>query len=80
MHPKSVSGFVIVGSIEIVIEHPSSVFGAARLVHEPSDLFLCAVPKPAHAAMLTVFLPKIRVDMSLAIKRSHELITVACRA
>jgi hypothetical protein len=40
VHAKSVSGFVIVGSVGIVIEHPSSVLGAAGLVDEPSDLFI----------------------------------------
>src|SRR5947209_18886322 len=80
MHAKSVSGFVIVGSAGIIIEHPPSVLGAARLVDEPPDLFVRAVPKTAHAAMLTVLLPKMRVDVPLAVQRSHELITVACRA
>jgi hypothetical protein len=45
MHAKSVSGFVIVGSAGIIIEHPTGVLGAARLVDEPPDLFVRAVPK-----------------------------------
>src|SRR5262245_55467697 len=41
----------------IVIEHPTHMLRAARFVHQPSDLLVCTVPEPAHAAVLPELLP-----------------------
>jgi hypothetical protein len=67
---------VVVGRAWIVVEHPSCVLRAARLVPQSTDLFLCAVPERAHPAMLLVLLPQLRVDMPLAVDWSHELIAM----
>jgi hypothetical protein len=75
--PKRYPALVVVGCVRIVVEHPSRMLRAARLVRESSDLFVCAIPKPAHPAILPVFLPQMRVDMCLAIERRHEFIAVA---
>ena len=80
MHAEPVSRLVIVGAAVVVVEHPARVLGAARLVDETADLLVLAVPEPADAAMLAVFLPELRIDMPLAVERSDELVAVARRA
>jgi hypothetical protein len=77
---EAVSSLVVVGRAWIVVEHPSCVLRAARLLPQSTDLFLCAVPEPAHPAMLLVLLPQLRVDMPLAVDWSHELIAMTRRA
>src|SRR5262245_35935109 len=55
---KAVPGLVIVGRALVVIEHPTCMLGAARLVHDPANLLVRPVPEPAHTTMVAVLLPK----------------------
>src|SRR6516162_1449364 len=77
VHAEAVSGLVVVRRVRVVVEHPSRVLHPARLVGESPHFFVCAVPKPAHPAMLPVLLPKMRVDMPFAVERCHEFVAVA---
>ena len=72
-YPASSSSLLAV----VVVEHPAGVLGAAGLVDQAADLLVVAVPEPADAAMLAVLLPELRVDVPLAVERSHELVAVA---
>src|SRR5271169_6804477 len=64
MSREAVAAFVVVDRGLVIVEHPTRVLGAARLVHQKADFIVLAFPKPAHAAMLTVGMPELRVDMA----------------
>src|SRR5262249_4024761 len=77
---EAVTGFIIVGSVRIVVEHPARVLGAAGFMDETAELLVLTVPESAHAAVLAIHLPQPEIDMSLAVERRNKLITVARRA
>jgi hypothetical protein len=56
---EAVAGFVIVRSVGIIVEYPSSELRAVRFVYEAADLLIPAVPKSADAAMIPKLLPQM---------------------
>src|SRR6516165_10021690 len=76
VHAEAVSGLVVVRCVGVVVEHPSRVLHPAQLVRESPDFFVRAAPKPAHPAMLPILLPKMRIDMPLAVERRHEFVAM----
>jgi hypothetical protein len=76
MGTEKIPSLIVLRGGSAIVEYPAYMFGAAWLVHEVA-VFLLAVPKPAHAAIFAMPVPLRRVDMSAAIKRRNEFITVA---
>lgn len=74
MRPEPVARFIVIGAGRIV-----GMLGAPRLVHEPARL-LGSVPEPAHAALLTVLPPELRVDVTAHVERRDEFVPMPCRA
>jgi hypothetical protein len=56
------------------------VLGAAGLVDEAAELVVLAIPEPTHAAMFTVFPPKLDIDVSGGVEWSDELMAMLVRA
>src|SRR5262249_11177104 len=73
-------GLVVVLPFGVIIEHPARMLGATGLVHEATDLVVLALPEPAHPAVVAILVPELRVDVSAAIERRHEFVTMLRRA
>jgi hypothetical protein len=72
---KSISGFIVIKALLIIIEHPGRAFLATGLVHELSGLVLLAQPKPAHPTFTTVRLPAFDTDVAARVQRRDELVS-----
>ena len=77
---QAIPRLVIVGAGRIVVEHPARMLGTPGLVNEAADLLVLAVPEPADAAVLAVFMPELRIDVRLLVEWSNEFITVIDRS
>src|SRR5438876_4193766 len=77
MGTEAVARFVVICSAGVVIENPPRMLCAAWLVGQLTDLFVLTVPEPAHATMRAMLLPKLEIDMTLAVERCYEFIAMA---
>jgi hypothetical protein len=76
---ETIAGLVVVLGL-VIVEHPARVLDAARLVDEAAELVVLAIPESTHAAMFTVFPPKLDIDVSVGVEWSDELIAMLVRA
>src|SRR6266446_7033331 len=77
---EAIAGLVVIFSRRVVVEHPAGMLGAARLVHQASDLIILAAPESAHAAMLAMLAPQVGIDVPACVERGDKLIAVPVRA
>jgi len=72
--------FVIIVAHVAVIEHPTCVFCSARLVNKATDCVLLTIPESANATFFLVLPPEFGIDMTVLVKRSDQIVTMAGRA
>src|SRR5262249_21321095 len=77
MRTEPIARFIVLLGDALVIEHPARVAGAARAVHQMSELVRLALPEAPHAAVVAVLAPQIDVDVAAVIERSDELVAMA---
>ena len=73
---ETIASLVVVLRSLVVVEDPTGVLGAARLVHQAADLVVLVVPEPAHAAVLTILVPQLRIYAPIGAERGDELVAV----
>src|SRR6266545_3272145 len=80
MRAETIPRFVVVGSGRVIVKYPSGMLRPAGLVNDAADLFVRSVPEPAHATMVAMRLPELRVDVTFGIERGDELVAVPGRS
>src|SRR3954471_10736500 len=80
MGAEAIARLVVIIALGIVVEHPPGMLGTARLMDQASGPVLFALPKSTNATLVAMGLPSLRIDMSLGVQRSNELIAVILRS
>lgn len=80
MGAKTVPSFVIVQPVSIVIENPTCVFLATRIVDNLTGLVVSALPEPDYFASSAMSSPECCVYMAASVERNHDLIAVLRRS
>jgi len=74
---ETVTAFVIsIGGL-VVVEHPASVLLTAGLVDKQAVFILLTFPKSSDTAMIPVLLPDLGIDMTIAVERRHEFVSMS---
>ena len=74
---ETVTALVIGIRSLVIVEHPAPVLLTARLVDKKAVLILLTFPKSSDAAMIPVLFPELDVDMTIAVERRHEFVSIA---
>jgi len=61
----------------VVVEHPATVLLTARLVDKEAVFVLLTFPKSSDTAMIPVLFPDLGVDMTIAVGRRYEFVSMA---
>src|SRR6185295_12941074 len=61
----------------VVVEHPAPMLSAPRVVDQKTVFIHLTFPKSSDAAMITVVSPEFGVDMTIAVERSYEFVTMS---
>ena len=80
MRAEAIAAFVISVRGLIIVEHPASMLGPARPVHQEAVLISLAFPESSDTAIIAMLPPQRGVDMTLAVKRCNEFIAVPRRS
>jgi len=72
MVAKSISCFVVVDAVLVIVKNPCRVLAATRLMNQIAVLLVFTVPKPADSALFAMAFPKFGIDMPLGIQRRHQ--------
>jgi hypothetical protein len=80
MGAKLVAGFSFIILVGTVDENPASVLGPTGPVDETADLVVFTLPKSPNVAVVPIFSPQHRIDVSLGIEGCNEIISMARRA
>ncbi len=79
MSPKTVSCFVVIEPVEIVVEHPTGVLLTTRFMNHLTGLDVFAVPEPRDRAGRPMRSPLCRIDVTMGVERYHELVAMTGR-
>lgn len=74
---ETVAALVIGIRSLVIVEHPASVLLTARLADKKAVFILLTFPKSSDTAMIPVVLPELGVDMTIAVERRDEFVSVS---